>query len=182
MNAGEKMSNALLQRALENFNNNFSESTRTTAVLASQQKTVKSYTNDHTFDRSKLLKVGDFVRVNLKTLNKSLLKDVTYKSSHVKHWSDKIYKIVQVVIPRTVTMQHYYLLENEADKRFYEHDLLHVPSNNPLPIQKAEKIEMKKEVKTKSKQKQAEENELIWQRRRIMPTTEKRIRKPNVKK
>jgi hypothetical protein len=173
---GSVISRALLKKAIDSLNASVSNSIKLSPDNASNMDRINTIVRPIVAIGPKLAK-GDFVRIQNTTTDLSLRKDVTYKSSHVKHWSDEIFQINRVIIPRTPTQTHYYLLNGQADKRYYDHDLLKIPNNSPVKTTdvlgvKSERVEST--VKPLSPQKKKENSELEWRGRRHIPSSEKR--------
>jgi hypothetical protein len=177
---GSVISRALLKKAIDSLNSSVSNSIKLGPDNASNMDRINTIVRPIVAIGPKLVK-GDFVRIQNTTTDLSLRKDVTYKSSHVKHWSDEIFQINRVIIPRTPTQTHYYLLNDQADKRYYDHDLLKIPNNSPVKTAeflfekngvKSERVEST--VKPPSLQKKKEISDLEWRGRRHIPSSEKR--------
>ena len=118
------------------------------------------------------------VRISMYKLHPELLKDVKYKDSHVQHWSDQVYEIVAIHRPRNPTMAHYYLLANQADKKYYHEDLKLANQSVGL-VANAKAKPPKPKPTQKTRIQKAEERELTWEHRRMKTTTEKRVPKAN---
>ena len=178
--AGEVMSEGLLQRVINNYNNALNQAINKTPVVADTQrevKTVKSVATAH----HATYPLHTRVRISMYKLHPELLKDVKYKDSHVQHWSNEIYEIVAIHRPRNPTMAAYslyYLLANQADTKYYFEDLkLANQSVGLVANVKAKPPKPKPTQKTRIQK--AEERELNWEHRRMKTTTEKRVPKPN---
>lgn len=174
---GELISQDLLKKVLFSLNNNYNNSIKAYPAIANMDGRIKTVPKMVDILGPKIAK-GDYVRIQNTTENLSLRKSVTYKSSHVKHWSQEIYRVARVVVPRTPTLMHYYLIEGKGDVRYYDFDLLKIPNNTPI---KTEDVLGKKETKEPekkevSKVKKAEINYLEWNNRYMKPAEEKRKR------
>ena len=173
--AGEVMSEALLQRVINNYNNALNQAINKTPALADTQrevKTVKSVATAH----HPTYPLHTRVRISMYKLHPELLKDVKYKDSHVQHWSNAIYEIVAIHRPRNPTMAAYYLLANQADKKYYHEDLK--LANQSVGLVTNAKPPKPKPIE-KTRIQKTEERELTWEHRRMKTTTEKRVPKPN---
>ena len=176
--AGEVMSEALLQRVINNYNNNaLNQAINKTPVVADTQrevKTVKSVATAH----HATYPLHTRVRISMYKLHPELLKDVKYKDRHVQHWSNEIYEIVAIHRPRNPTMAAYYLLANQADTKYYFEDLK-LANQSVALVANAKAKSPKPKPTQKTRIQKAEERELTWEHRRMKITTEKRVSKPN---
>ena len=84
--AGEVMSEALLQRVINNYNNALNQAINKTPALADTQREVKTVKSVATIQHP-TYPLHTRVRISMYKLHPELLKDVKYKDSHVQHWS-----------------------------------------------------------------------------------------------
>ena len=175
--AGEVMSEALLQRVINNYNNALNQAINKTPALADTHREVKTVKSIATTQHP-MYPLHTRVRISMYKLHPELLKDVKYKDSHVQHWSDQIYEIVAIHRPRNPTMAHYYLLANQADTKYYHEDLKLANQSVALVANANAKPPKPKPIE-KTRIQRTEERELTWEHRRMKTTTEKRVSKPN---
>ena len=175
---GATISTDLFKKVLFSLNNNYNKTIKAVPAIANMDGRLTTVQPRVEVMKPKMVK-GDKCRIQNTTLDLSLRKDVSYKSSHVRHWSEQIYEVARVVNPRTPTMARYYLLVGQADKRFYEHDLLKIPNSPVIKTTEVlgEKAKPEPQPKKISKQVRAQQDFLVWNNRYMQPASEKRERK-----
>ena len=163
--AGEVMSEALLQRVINNYNNALNQAINKTPAVADATLhvvTVKSVATAH----HPTYPLHSRVRISMYKLHPELLKDVKYKDSHVQHWSDQIYEIVAIHRPtQSYNGGIIILLANQADTKYYHEDLKLANESVALVANANAKAKPKPTQKTRIQK--AEERELTWEHRSV---------------